>query len=288
MPSCRIHKPQRVVHAVGVPVETLGTCGILHVAVSREERRHHGIVHAAVHVDQTKRRQVFMSSITSVEHGFVEAVASRVVRPGVGIALVAPGIVAQPLLHGAVPISDRIPAAKVVLEDIMGRLHAVLFLYHGEHAVRAVEVGQLFRSAGSRLRDVLATAYILLSAEAAANVLFHADPLVVVAVGIADAVVALLHFAHLVEARVGDVLRRCREHTCFGGGVIHGVGLGRGVIHRIGEHCLASGGLRGHAAIAVVGRHTGLRRAETHTRQAVLAIVTESLRQVFHVVLSSG
>ena len=86
----------------------------------------------------------------------------------------------------------------------MGRLHTVLFLYHSEHAVWARKVGQLFRSAGSRLRDVLATAYILLSAEAAANVLFHADPLVVVAVGVADAVVAIPHRTDFVESCVGD------------------------------------------------------------------------------------
>ena len=139
-PPGRIHKPQRVVHTIGIPVEALRTRGILHIAVSREERRHHGIVHSSVHVYESEGSKMLMSSITTVEHGFVEAVVSGVVRPCVGVAQVAPGVVAQPLLHGAVPISDRIPAAKVVLEDIMGRLHTVLFLYHGEHAVRAVEI----------------------------------------------------------------------------------------------------------------------------------------------------
>ena len=172
----------------------------------------------------------------------------------------------------------------------MDRVRVVRSNNDGIHTRGSSQVGEPMR--GSRisrdLRNILAVTNIALRAGGVAHMLLHENALPVVAVGVAQAVVALLHFAHLVEARVGDVLRRCREHTCFGSGVIHGVGLGRGVIHRVGEHCLASGGLRGHAAIAVVGRHTGLRRAETHTRQAVLAIVTESLRQVFHVVLSSG
>ena len=67
-PPRRIHKPQRVVHAVGVSIEPLSAGRILHVAVGREERRHHGVIHTAVHVDEAEGCQVFVARESPVEH----------------------------------------------------------------------------------------------------------------------------------------------------------------------------------------------------------------------------
>ena len=116
----------------------------------------------------------------------------------------------------------------------------------GIHTRGSSQVGEPMR--GSRISrglcHILAVAHIALGADSAANVLFHKDALVVVAVGVTDAVVALLHFANLVEARVGDGLRCCWEHPLGGCGGIQGVG------------------------------------PQPHLRQPILAVVREGLLQV--------
>ena len=111
------------------------------------------------------------------------------------------------------------------------------------------------------LGDVLAVADIALGTYSVAHVLHHGDALAVVAVGIAEAVVALLYLAHFVESRVSDYLRCRREHAFRGLGLGQGVDLGvvkdgqredrshlRHVVH------LCHGLFRGHAAQGVVGR----------------------------------
>ena len=80
----------------------------------------------------------------------------------------------------------------------------------GIHTRGSCQVGQPSRGGcvARGFRHILTVADIALGAGGVAHVLFHEDALTVVAVGVTDAVVALLHFARLVEARVGDVLRR--------------------------------------------------------------------------------
>lgn len=77
----------------------------------------------------------------AVEHRPVESVVGGVVRPGLGIAEVAPGVVAQPLLHRALGVRYRGPRAEVVLEDVVGLVHSVAALHHGEHAVGSRDEG---------------------------------------------------------------------------------------------------------------------------------------------------
>ena len=210
--------------------------------------------------------------------------------PAVGVAKVAPGVETQPLLHGAAAAGDSRPAAEVVLQDVMDCVRVVGSNNDGIHTRGSSQVGQPLR--GGRVscgfRHILAVTHIALGAGGVAHVLLHTDTLVVVAVGVADAVVALLHLTHLVESRVGDGLRRGREHSFCRCGGIQGVGLGGGAIHGTGEHRLSAGALGRHAAIAVVGRCAGLHRAEPHLRQTVLAVVLKSLCEVFHVVFSRG
>ena len=82
--------------------------------------------------------------------------------------------------------------------------------------------------------------------------LLHEDALSVVAVGVADAVGALLDLAHLVETGVGNGLWRGGEHPGCRGGGIHVMGLGGGVEHCVGEDGLPVGGLGRHAAQGVI------------------------------------
>ena len=84
----------------------------------------------------------------------------------------------------------------------------------GIHTRGSCQVGQPSRGGcvARGFRHILTVADIALGAGGVAHVLFHEDALTVVAVGVTDAVVALLHFARLVEARVGDVLRRAVPH----------------------------------------------------------------------------
>ena len=231
-----------------------------------------------------------MAGKATVEHGFVEAVASGVVRPGVRVAKVAPGVVTQPLLHGAAAAGDSRPAAEVVLQDVMDRVRVVRSNNDGIHPRGSSQVGQPSRSGcvAHGFRHILTVAYIALGAGGVAHVLLHKDTLVVVAVGVTDAVVALLDLVGFVEAGVSDGLRRCREHPLGGCGGIHGVGFGGGAINGVGEHGLPIDGLGRHTAIAVVGRRTRRRRPKPHLRQAVLAVVLKFLLYVFHMVLSRG
>ena len=90
----------------------------------------------------------------------------------------------------------------------MGLVDSVVALHHGEDTVRpgnesAPEGGGV---AAVALGDILACAPVLLRAGEATHMFLHEDALSVVAVGVADAVVALLHLGRLVEAGVSDGL----------------------------------------------------------------------------------
>lgn len=74
LPPRGVHKPQGVVHAVGVAVESHRGHGVLHEAVGGEERRHHWVVHAAVHVDEAEAHQVLVAGEAAVEHRLVKDV----------------------------------------------------------------------------------------------------------------------------------------------------------------------------------------------------------------------
>ena len=67
--TARVCKPQRVVEAVGIAVEALQADRFLHIVVRREKRRHHGVVHPAVHVNQAEVAVMFVHAETTVEGG---------------------------------------------------------------------------------------------------------------------------------------------------------------------------------------------------------------------------
>ena len=182
-------------------VEALGVFGAANVLVNREETARYRVVHAAVHVDEPESIEMLMAGETPVEHRG----AGEASTPAVGVAKVAPGIVTQPLLHGAAAAGDSRPAAEVVLQDVMDRVRVVRSNNDGIHTRGSSQVGQPSRSGRvpRGFRHILAVAHIALGADSAANVLFHKDALVVIAVGVAQAVVALLDVALLVEASVG-------------------------------------------------------------------------------------
>ena len=227
-----------------------------------------------------------MTSITPVEHRR----AGEIAGPGVRITKAAPSVVAQALFNGAVAVGDGGPAAEIVLQDVMDRVCVVFSHYHGIYPSWTGKASQPFLRGGvpAGFRHILTVAHIALGADVGADVLFHEDALVVVAVSVVQAFVALHDLAHLVETRVGDALLLRGEHAREGLGRIHGVWLGGGAIHGVGEHSLSGGGLGRHAAVAVIGRCAGLHRAEPHLRQTVLEVVCEGLFQVGPVVFSAG
>ena len=137
----------------------------------------------------------------------------------------------------------------------MDRVRVVLRHHYGIYARWSCKIRQPFLRCGipRGFSHILAIAHITFGAYGAAHMLLHEDALVVVAVGVADAVVALLDLAHLVKPRVGDGLRCGREHSFCRCGGVHGVGFGGGAIYGTGEHRLSAGALGRHAAIAVVG-----------------------------------
>ena len=118
-PSRGINKFQGIVHAIGITVEILRVVGALHVGIHREERRHHGVIASAVHVNQAESHHVFVARVASVKHGFFEDGVEPVAEPCVGVAPVAPSIETQFLLNIALRIGCRRPTAEVVLEDIV-------------------------------------------------------------------------------------------------------------------------------------------------------------------------
>ena len=217
-PPRGINIPQWVVHTVGVAVEPLRAHRVLHEAVGREERRHHGVVHPAVHVDEYKVVEVFVAREAAVEHRSAREVAA----PSLGVAKVAPCVVTQPLLRIAVLVGDGGPAPEVVLQDVIELGVPVFPLRHGEHAVGARQEGvAVFHGrVPVVLRHKLAVPHIALGAQRVVKVLLHEDALSVVAVRIAEAVSTLLDLVHLVEACIGDGLGRGGEDA------IRGLGLG--------------------------------------------------------------
>ena len=108
----------------------------------------------------------------------------------------------------------------------MDRVRVVRSNNDGIHTRGSSQVGQPLR--GGRVscgfRHILAVTHIALGADNAANVLFHKDALVVVAVGVTDAVVVLLDLVGFVETGISNGLRCCREHPLGGCGGVHGVG----------------------------------------------------------------
>ena len=143
---------------------------------------------------------MLVSGEASVEHGGSREASA----PGVGVAKVAPGIETQPLFHNTIAIGNCGPRTKVVLEDVVYCARVILGLHCRKQARGAAEIGDPSRSGcvAHGFRHILAVADIALGADSAANVLFHTDTLAVVAIGVADAVVALLDLVGFVEAGV--------------------------------------------------------------------------------------
>ena len=226
VPPRRVGISERVVAAIGVAVEGLGACRVLHVGVHREEAARKRIVAAAVHVNQAEGRHVFVASITPIKHRGFDKLRDRVARPSIGVAKVAPGIEAQFLLNVALVIGYRGPRAEVVLQDVVDGFLVVLLFYHSENAVRAYKIGErLCRSVFPIvLCNELAKAHIVLGACYITYVFHHADALLVVAVGVGQRVAAFGDGLHLVEARVRNLLGGRGEHAFHGLGTRHGVG----------------------------------------------------------------
>ena len=149
---------------------------------------------------------MFVPGEAAVEHRR----AGKASAPGVWIADVAPGVVAQPLLQVAAAVGDCRPGAEVVLQDVVDPVLPAARLHHGVNARGAGEIGEAPRSGrpGGGLRDVFAVPDVALGPDGVPGMLLHGDPLMVEAVGVNQAVVALLDFQHLVEARVCDGLGR--------------------------------------------------------------------------------
>ena len=103
-PSRGINKFQGIVHAIGITVEILRVVGALHVGIHREERRHHGVIASAVHVNQAESHHVFVARVASVEHRLFKGGVVPVAKPSVGVTKVAPSVVAQLLLNSAVAV----------------------------------------------------------------------------------------------------------------------------------------------------------------------------------------
>ena len=110
---------QGVVQAIGVAVEALGTRRVLDVEVGGEERRHRGVVHAPVHVDEPKGGQVLVAGEAAVE-----GVRHVVVTETGGVAPPSPGVMAQPLHGVAVDGSSQ-----VSLAVFQGVVHGACLLY---------------------------------------------------------------------------------------------------------------------------------------------------------------
>ena len=68
VPSRRVGVAQGVVAAIGIAVEGLGTCRILHVGIHREEAARKRIVASAVHVDETEGGNMLVAREAPVEH----------------------------------------------------------------------------------------------------------------------------------------------------------------------------------------------------------------------------
>ena len=111
----RIGVFQRVVHAVGVPVEVLGAARILHVVVHREEGAGDGVIDPSVHVDEPVTHQMLVSGEAAVEEqggGLYQARAVAVVGR-------APGVETHVLHHQSVAVGDGGPAAEMVGMDVV-------------------------------------------------------------------------------------------------------------------------------------------------------------------------
>ena len=164
-----------------------------------------------------------MTSITPVEHRR----AGEIAGPGVRITKAAPSVVAQALFNGAVAVGDGGPAAEIVLQDVMDRVCVVFSHYHGIYPSWTGKASQPFLRGGvpAGFRHILTVAHIALGADVGADVLFHEDALVVVAVSVVQAFVALHDFSNYIETCVGYALRRTQPHTYQAVGAVVSEGL---------------------------------------------------------------
>ena len=198
-PSARVGVLERVEHAVGVAVEALGVLWALDVLVDGEERGHHGVVHAAVHINQAEVVEMLVPREAAVEHGYIGEAAA----PGIGIAEVAPRVKAQALLHRAFCVRYRGPRAEVVLEDVVCFVVAALRHHHGVDPCGTREVGEaiLGGRGAVALGHELAVPHIALRAGEATHMLLHEDTLPVVAVSVAKAVGVFKDLLHVLPVR---------------------------------------------------------------------------------------
>ena len=111
----RVGVLQRVVQAVGIPVEVLGATRVLHEVVHRKEGAGDGVIDPSVHVDEPVTHQMLVAGEAAVEE------QGGGLREGGAVAVVgrAPGVETHILHHQSVAVGDGGPTAEMVGMDIV-------------------------------------------------------------------------------------------------------------------------------------------------------------------------
>ena len=134
---------QRVVQTVRVPVVALRELGCLHEIVGGEEAGDHGVVQAAVHVDDLQVGVVLVAGEAAVEpEGVCEFTGFAVRKHGpVGVGLhVAPRVEVQRTYHLPAAVGDVGVAAETVGMHVVHTVNAVAAHADGGEAVCAIDV----------------------------------------------------------------------------------------------------------------------------------------------------
>ena len=141
----RVSVLERVVHAIGIPVEALRAARVLNKVVHREEGAGDGIIDAPVHVDEPEGHHVLVSGESPVEG---ERSPGLPGVPGGEAHAVAPGVEVG-LLHGVlVPVEHLLPPAEVVGEHIVEVFVPTLVDMHGNDLNFGVDIVEPTGSGG--------------------------------------------------------------------------------------------------------------------------------------------
>ena len=160
-------------------------------------------------------------------------------------------------------------------------------LGHGKNPQRTGKIGAI-RAKMMRSNEKFTVAYVNLVRFHAFTIRpSHHNPLVVVAVSVAQRLVALGDGAHLVEHRVGDVLLLHREGVSLYRGRFHRMGLDTTVVGAA-EHGPAVSLLVQYAAIGVIPHPTKQLAVKPDLGQTVQPVVSEALFHAVSFVFSCG
>lgn len=134
LPTTRVNIFQRVVHTIGIPVKTLGTGWLINESIHGKERRYHGVVAAAVHINEAEGVEVLVASEAPVEHRLLKDGIVPKPFPCVGVAPVAPGIETEFLLNSALIVGDGSPICFTpyhIMVDLWAKIMDCLLLRKG-------------------------------------------------------------------------------------------------------------------------------------------------------------